>query len=124
MPPWSAYCSPPSTLPYGPAPLRPRRFRHQLIAFLLLVMWRVPPWLVVILGAVAASVAAAQPNGMGTYDRDVAKPPPDSGLVLDDPRAPSHRPRGIFPGKVFRSSSFQRFSGLGGSPGLGFRIRT
>ena len=29
-----------------------------IVAFLLLVMWRVPPWLVVTLGAVAASVVA------------------------------------------------------------------
>jgi chromate transporter len=43
----------------------PVDFAIGVIAFLLLVMWRVPPWLVVILGAVAASVAAALTNGMG-----------------------------------------------------------
>jgi chromate transporter len=32
---------------------------------ILRAMWRVPPWLVVILGAVAASVAATLMNGMG-----------------------------------------------------------
>jgi len=36
----------------------PADFVLGVIAFLLLVMWRVPPWLVVILGAVAATVAA------------------------------------------------------------------
>jgi chromate transporter len=43
----------------------PADFAVGIIAFLLLVMWRVPPWLVVILGAVAASVAAALTNGTG-----------------------------------------------------------
>ena len=36
----------------------PADFVLGVIAFLLLVMWRVPPWLVVILGAVAATVTA------------------------------------------------------------------
>jgi chromate transporter len=36
----------------------PADFAIGIVAFLLLVMWRVPPWLVVILGAVAASVVA------------------------------------------------------------------
>jgi chromate transporter len=43
----------------------PADFAIGIIAFLLLVMWRVPPWLVVILGAVAASVAAILTNGTG-----------------------------------------------------------
>jgi chromate transporter len=43
----------------------PADFAIGIIAFLLLVMWRVPPWLVVILGAVAASVAAMLTNGIG-----------------------------------------------------------
>jgi chromate transporter len=30
-----------------------------VVAFLLLVMWRVPPWLVVILGAVGATIIAS-----------------------------------------------------------------
>jgi chromate transporter len=37
----------------------PADFALGIVAFLLLVMWRVPPWLVVILGAVAASVVAS-----------------------------------------------------------------
>jgi chromate transporter len=36
----------------------PADFALGVVAFLLLAMWRVPPWLVVILGAVAASVVA------------------------------------------------------------------
>jgi chromate transporter len=36
----------------------PADFGLGVVAFLLLVMWRVPPWLVVILGAVGASIAA------------------------------------------------------------------
>ena len=36
----------------------PADFALGIVAFLLLVMWRVPPWLVVILGAVAATVIA------------------------------------------------------------------
>jgi chromate transporter len=43
----------------------PADFVIGIIAFLLLAMWRVPPWLVVILGAVAASIAASLPNGAG-----------------------------------------------------------
>jgi chromate transporter len=43
----------------------PADFAIGVVAFLLLVMWRVPPWLVVILGAVAASVAATLTNGVG-----------------------------------------------------------
>jgi chromate transporter len=43
----------------------PADFAIGIIAFLLLVMWRVPPWLVVILGAVAASVAAMLTTGTG-----------------------------------------------------------
>jgi hypothetical protein len=35
------------------------------VIFTLVVMWRVPPWPVVILGAVAASVAAIVTNGTG-----------------------------------------------------------
>lgn len=37
----------------------PADFALGIAAFLLLVMWRVPPWLVVILGALAASVVAS-----------------------------------------------------------------
>jgi chromate transporter len=37
----------------------PADFGLGIAAFLLLVMWRVPPWLVVILGAVAASALAS-----------------------------------------------------------------
>ncbi len=37
----------------------PADFAIGIIAFLMLVMWGVPPWLVVILGAVAASAVAA-----------------------------------------------------------------
>jgi len=37
----------------------PADFLLGISAFLLLVMWRVPPWLVVILGALAASAVAA-----------------------------------------------------------------
>jgi chromate transporter len=36
----------------------PADFALGILAFLLLVMWRVPPWLVVILGAIGASVVA------------------------------------------------------------------
>jgi chromate transporter len=36
----------------------PADFAIGIVAFLLLTMWAVPPWLVVILGAVAASVVA------------------------------------------------------------------
>jgi chromate transporter len=43
----------------------PADFAIGIIAFLLLVMWRVPPWLVVILGAVAASAAAILTTGTG-----------------------------------------------------------
>jgi chromate transporter len=39
--------------------LGPADFALGILAFLLLVMWRVPPWLVVILGALGASVIAA-----------------------------------------------------------------
>jgi chromate transporter len=38
--------------------LGPRDFLIGLVAFLLLVFWRVPPWLVVVLGALAAEIAA------------------------------------------------------------------
>jgi chromate transporter len=37
---------------------RPADFAIGLAAFLLLTMWRAPPWLVVIFGAAAASLAA------------------------------------------------------------------
>lgn len=37
----------------------PADFGIGILAFLLLVMWRVPPWLVVILGALGASAVAA-----------------------------------------------------------------
>jgi chromate transporter len=37
----------------------PADFGLGVVAFLLLVMWRVPPWLVVILGAVGATVIAS-----------------------------------------------------------------
>ena len=44
----------------------PADFALGIAAFLLLVMWRVPPWLVVVLGAVAASlVAAVLPHSTG-----------------------------------------------------------
>ncbi len=36
----------------------PADFALGLVAFLLLALWAVPPWLVVILGAVAASAVA------------------------------------------------------------------
>ena len=36
----------------------PADFGLGIVAFLLLVMWRVPPWLVVILGAVGATIIA------------------------------------------------------------------
>ena len=36
----------------------PRDFAIGIVAFLLLVFWRVPPWLVVMLGAVAAQLTA------------------------------------------------------------------
>jgi chromate transporter len=46
--------------------LGPSDFALGVVAFLLLVMWRVPPWLVVILGAIVASIVAAiPPNLMG-----------------------------------------------------------
>jgi len=34
-------------------------FRPRIVAFLLLVIWQVPPWLVVIFGALAATLLAA-----------------------------------------------------------------
>jgi chromate transporter len=37
----------------------PADFALVIAAFLLLVFWRVPPWLVVVLGAAAASLLAA-----------------------------------------------------------------
>jgi chromate transporter len=37
----------------------PADFALGVIAFLLLTMWRMPPWLVVILGAVGATVVAS-----------------------------------------------------------------
>ena len=40
----------------------PADFAIGIVAFLLLVMWRVPPWLVVVLGAAAASIAAVIPG--------------------------------------------------------------
>jgi chromate transporter len=36
----------------------PQDFAIGIVAFLLLALWAVPPWLVVILGAVAASAVA------------------------------------------------------------------
>jgi chromate transporter len=39
----------------------PADFVIGILAFLLLAFWAVPPWLVVIFGAIAASVAAAVP---------------------------------------------------------------
>jgi len=37
----------------------PADFALGIVAFLLLVLWRVPPWLVVLLGAGGATVLAA-----------------------------------------------------------------
>jgi chromate transporter len=42
----------------------PADFALGIVAFLLLVMWRVPPWLVVVLGAVAATVLAQLPGAI------------------------------------------------------------
>jgi chromate transporter len=38
--------------------LGPRDFLIGLVAFLLLVFWRTPPWAVVVLGALAAELVA------------------------------------------------------------------
>jgi len=42
--------------------LTPADFAIGTLAFLLLVLWAVPPWLVVVLGAVAATVVASLPG--------------------------------------------------------------
>jgi len=41
-----------------PAIFGPTDFALGIVAFLLLALWAVPPWLVVILGALAASAVA------------------------------------------------------------------
>ena len=40
----------------------PADFAIGIVAFLPLVMWRVPPWLVVVLGAATASIVAVIPG--------------------------------------------------------------
>src|SRR3974377_1209484 len=45
--------------------LAPADFAIGIVAFLLLALWRVPPWLVVVFGAVAATVVANLPGLAG-----------------------------------------------------------
>jgi len=48
-----------NALPKASAILGPADFAIGILAFLLLALWAVPPWLVVIVGALAASALAA-----------------------------------------------------------------
>ena len=60
MPPWSACCSPRSTIRCGRrASPAPPISRWRVAAFLLLFMWKTPPWLVVVLSAAGGALISA-----------------------------------------------------------------
>ena len=57
MPPSSASCSRRSTIPvWTAAILKPEDFALALTDFLLLFMWKTPPWLVVLVSAAGGAV--------------------------------------------------------------------